>query len=45
MGFALMFGGASGIANLGGVAPLNHEFSLHLFGKAFGHIRPIGASA
>ncbi|MCC6443757.1 MAG: ammonium transporter [Armatimonadetes bacterium] len=37
-GFALMFGGATAVANLGGTAPLasGQEFTVHLFGKPFG---------
>jgi len=37
-GFALMFGGATAVANLGGTAPLasGQEFTIHLFGKPFG---------
>jgi Amt family ammonium transporter len=35
MGFALQMGGAAGVANLGGVYPLNGEWSLNLFGKAW----------
>jgi Amt family ammonium transporter len=36
MGFALMFGGVGQVANLGMVANLNNEVTLHLFGKDFG---------
>ncbi len=32
-GFAIQMGGSSPIANLGGVYPLNHEFTMNLFGK------------
>ena len=35
-GFALMFGGLGAIATMGGYAGLDHEFTLHLFGKDFG---------
>jgi ammonium transporter, Amt family len=35
-GFALMFGGFGAIATMGGYAGLNHEITLHLFGKDFG---------
>jgi ammonium transporter, Amt family len=35
-GFALQMGGASGIGNLGGTAPLSGEFAVHLFGKTWG---------
>lgn len=35
-GFALMFGGVGSIAALGGTPGLNHEITLHLFGKSFG---------
>jgi Amt family ammonium transporter len=38
MGFALMFGGVGQVASLGMVANLNHEVTLHLFGKNFGII-------
>ncbi|MBI5443312.1 MAG: ammonium transporter [Deltaproteobacteria bacterium] len=35
-GFAFMFGGLGGIGTMGGYDGLNHEISLHLFGKDFG---------
>ncbi len=35
-GFALMFGGVGALGTLGGYAGLNHEFTIHLFGHAFG---------
>ena len=35
-GFALMFGGLGAIGTMGGYAGLDHEFTLHLFGKDFG---------
>lgn len=35
-GFALQMGGAAGIGALGGLAPLNGEFSVSLFGHSFG---------
>lgn len=35
-GFALMFGGLGSLGTLGGFASLNHEVSIHLFGKEFG---------
>ena len=35
-GYALQMGGVGGIAALGGVAPLNHEFAITLAGKTFG---------
>ncbi|HEY6330814.1 MAG TPA: ammonium transporter [Blastocatellia bacterium] len=35
-GYALQMGGVGGVATLGGVAPLNAEFSLKLFGHSFG---------
>lgn len=35
-GFALMFGGLGAIGTMGGYAGLNHEFTINLFGKAFG---------
>jgi ammonium transporter, Amt family len=34
-GFAMQMGGVGAIAALGGTAPLNSEFSITLFGKAF----------
>jgi Amt family ammonium transporter len=36
IGFAIQMGGAGGVANLGGTAPLNAEWTFHLFGKPFG---------
>ena len=36
IGFALQMGGAGALANLGGTAPLNSEFTISLFGKPFG---------
>jgi Amt family ammonium transporter len=38
MGFALMFGGVGQVSALGMTANLNHEVTLHLFGKDFGLI-------
>ncbi len=35
-GYALQMGGVGGVAALGGVAPLNHEFTITLAGKTFG---------
>jgi Amt family ammonium transporter len=35
-GFALMFGGVGGIANLGGTPGLTNELTISLFGKTFG---------
>ncbi len=35
-GFAIMFGGVGGIANLGGTPGLTNELTLTLFGKSFG---------
>jgi Amt family ammonium transporter len=35
-GFALMFGGLGAIGTMGGFDGLNHEVSIHLFGKDFG---------
>jgi ammonium transporter, Amt family len=35
-GYALQMGGVGGVAVLGGAAPLNHEFTLNLFGHTFG---------
>jgi Amt family ammonium transporter len=37
-GFAFMFGGVGQVANLGMLANLGNEWSLHLFGKDFGII-------
>jgi Amt family ammonium transporter len=36
IGFAIQMGGVGGVANLGGAAPLNTEWSFTLFGKPFG---------
>src|SRR4030095_5426872 len=36
IGFAIQEGGVGAVANLGGTAPLNSEFTLHLFGKDWG---------
>jgi Amt family ammonium transporter len=36
MGFAIQQGGSAGITNLGGVSPLNGEYSVSLFGKDWG---------
>ncbi|MDQ6708845.1 MAG: ammonium transporter [Acidobacteriota bacterium] len=36
IGFAIQMGGVGGVANLGGTAPLNAEWSMTLFGKPFG---------
>src|SRR5881409_3426969 len=35
-GYALQMGGVGGVAVLGGAAPLNHEFTVTLFGKTLG---------
>jgi ammonium transporter, Amt family len=35
-GYALQMGGVGTLAVLGGTAPLNHEFTVNLFGKSFG---------
>jgi Amt family ammonium transporter len=35
-GFAIQEGGVGAIANLGGTAPLNAEYTVHLFGKDLG---------
>ena len=35
-GFALQMGGVGAVATLGGTPPLNHEFTIQLFGKTFG---------
>ena len=36
IGFAIQEGGVGAVANLGGTAPLNSEFVIHLFGKDLG---------
>jgi ammonium transporter, Amt family len=36
VGFAIQMGGVGAVANLGGTAPLNAEYTITLFGKAFG---------
>ena len=36
IGFAIQEGGVGAVANLGGTAPLNSEFAVHLFGKDWG---------
>jgi Amt family ammonium transporter len=36
IGFALQMGGVGAVANLGGTPPLSNEFTITLFGKAFG---------
>jgi len=36
IGFAIQMGGVGGVATLGGVNPLNDEWSITLFGKAWG---------
>src|SRR5256885_1194893 len=36
IGFTIQMGGVGAIANLGGTPPLNSEFTITLFGKAFG---------
>ena len=35
-GYALQMGGVGAVAVLGGTAPLNHEFTVNLFGHPFG---------
>ncbi len=35
-GYAIQMGGVGALAALGGTAPLNHEFTVTLFGKTFG---------
>ena len=35
-GFAFMFGGLGSLFTMGGYGALNHEVTLHLFGKSFG---------
>jgi Amt family ammonium transporter len=35
-GYALQMGGVGAVSALGGTAPLNHEFTISLFGKDFG---------
>jgi Amt family ammonium transporter len=36
IGFTIQMGGVGGVSNLGGVSPLNAEWGISLFGKAFG---------
>ncbi len=36
IGFAIQMGGVGGVANLGGAAPLNTEWTFNFFGKPFG---------
>jgi ammonium transporter, Amt family len=36
IGFAIQMGGVGSVANLGGVTPLNAEWTFNLFGKPFG---------
>src|SRR3989441_5363121 len=36
IGFAIQEGGVGAVANLGGTAPLNSEFAIHIFGKDWG---------
>jgi Amt family ammonium transporter len=36
IGFAIQEGGVGAVANLGGTAPLNAEYAVHLFGKDLG---------
>ncbi len=36
IGFAIQMGGAAGASSLGGLSPLNGEYMIHLFGKAWG---------
>src|SRR5882762_1387886 len=36
IGFTIQMGGVGAVANLGGTPPLNSEFTITLFGKAFG---------
>ena len=36
IGFAIQEGGVGAVSNLGGTAPLNGEFAIHLFGKDWG---------
>jgi Amt family ammonium transporter len=43
IGFTLQMGGVGAVGNLGGTAPLNNEFTLNLFGKAFGLFGQHGA--
>jgi Amt family ammonium transporter len=35
-GFAIQMGGVGGVANLGGTAPLSHEFTITVLGKTWG---------
>src|SRR5204863_9634041 len=36
IGFAIQEGGVGAVANLGGTAPLNSEYAIHLVGKDWG---------
>jgi Amt family ammonium transporter len=36
IGFTIQMGGVGGVANLGGVLPLNTEWAMNIFGKPFG---------
>jgi Amt family ammonium transporter len=36
IGFPIQMGGVGGVGNLGGTAPLNLEYVVHIFGKPFG---------
>ncbi len=36
IGFSIQMGGVGGVGNLGGVTPLNAEWTMNLFGKSFG---------
>ena len=36
IGFAIQEGGVGAVSNLGGTAPLNSEFAIHVFGKDWG---------
>jgi hypothetical protein len=44
IGFAIQEGGVGGVANLGGIPPLNSEFTMNLFGKPFGLFGQSGMS-
>jgi ammonium transporter, Amt family len=43
IGFAIQEGGVGAVANLGGTAPLNSEFTINLFGKSVGIFGTKGA--
>ncbi len=42
IGFAIQMGGAAGVSNLGGLAPLNSEHTITLFGHTWGIFGQVG---